>query len=40
MGYDILRYTYSMDIIFLNNISNGICYIILYLYLVCEINKK
>ena len=36
MGYDILRYTYFTYMIFQSNIS----YIILYLYLICEMNKK
>ena len=38
LRYNILKYTYSINIIFQGSIL--IKYIILYLYLIYEINKK
>ena len=40
MGNDILENTYSIDMIFQGSISYWICYTILYLYLICKMNKN
>ena len=40
MGYNILEYTYLIDMIFQGSISYWICYTILNLYLICKRNKN
>ena len=40
LGYDILENAYPIDMIFEGSISYWICYTILYLYLICKMNKN